>query len=228
VNGLIRAPLTRGKSGVQTVYDVFAVTPLGAGVVDPTAGSALVTAYLTGQELKHLLEYWLVDNPTHPGEWFPRVSGLKFRYDLSRPQFDVVTAIELGHFDRGYHAIDISGTDATLYSLTCPVMLAPILMAIPRLTKGLAFVPKSRSGQPLKSKVDTLDLPGGHTAQLMLPKGTVDRESVATVTSDGAVREIKEWQAIMDYLRRLPAKIPGDLPVIPVDPRAAEVRAITA
>ena len=34
----------KGKSGVQTVYDVFAVAPLGAGVIDPTAGSALVTA----------------------------------------------------------------------------------------------------------------------------------------------------------------------------------------
>jgi len=40
VNGLMRAGLTRGKSGVQTVYDVFAVAPLGAGVVDTTAGSA--------------------------------------------------------------------------------------------------------------------------------------------------------------------------------------------
>jgi 5'-nucleotidase len=226
VNGLIRAPLTRGKSGVQTVYDVFAVTPLGAGVVDSTAGSALVTAYFTGQELKHLLEYWLVDNPTHPGEWFPRVSGLRFRYDPSRPQFDAVTAIELGDLDRGYRAIDISGKDAWLHSLTCPVMLAPILMAIPQLTKGLAFVPKSKAGQPLKSKVEALDLPGGHTAQLMLPQGTVDKESVATTTDKGIVREIKEWQAIMDHLRSLPVKNKGDLPIIPVDERAAEVRAI--
>ena len=53
----MRAGFTRGKSGVQTVYDVFAVAPLGAGVVDTTAGSALVTAYLTGQELKHMLEF---------------------------------------------------------------------------------------------------------------------------------------------------------------------------
>jgi 5'-nucleotidase len=228
VYGLIRAPLTRGKSGIQTVYDVFAVTPLGAGVVDSTAGSALVTAYCFGQELKHLLEYWLVDNPTHPGEWFPRVSGMRFHYDFSRPQFDAVTAIELGDFDRGYRAIDISGKDTRLYSLTCPVMLAPILMAIPRLTKGLAFVPKSKTGHPLKSKVEALDFPGGHTAQLMLPSGTVDKESVATVTEKGVVREIKEWQAIMDHLRGLPVKTKGELPVIPVDERAAEVRAIKA
>ena len=70
-NGMMRAGFTRGKSGVQTVYDVFAVAPLGAGVVDTTAGSALVTGYFTGQELKHLLEFLLVDNPAHPGEYFP-------------------------------------------------------------------------------------------------------------------------------------------------------------
>ena len=72
VNGMMRAGFTRGKSGVQTVYDVFAVAPLGAGVVDTTAGSALVTGYFTGEELKHLLEFFLVDNPAHPGEYFPR------------------------------------------------------------------------------------------------------------------------------------------------------------
>jgi 5'-nucleotidase len=60
----------------------------------------------------------------------------------------------------------------------------------------------------------------------MLPSGTVDKESVATATENGVVREIKEWQAIMDHLRRLAVKNPGELPVIPVDERASEVRAI--
>ena len=85
-NGAMRAGFTRGKSGVQTVYDVFGVAPLGAGVVDPTAGSALVTGYFTGQELKNMLEFLLVDNPAHPGEYFPRTSGMRFRYDPSRPR----------------------------------------------------------------------------------------------------------------------------------------------
>jgi 5'-nucleotidase/UDP-sugar diphosphatase len=226
VNGLMRAGLTRGKSGVQSVYDVFAVAPLGAGVVDPTAGSALVTGWFTGQELKHLLEYWLVDNPTHPGEWFPRVSGMRFRYDLSRPQFDAVTAIELGNIDGGYKAIDISGADGHLYSVTCPLMLAPIIMAIPKLSKGkLTLVPKNKAGQPLKSRVEALELPAS-TPELLPPPGTTDKASVAMGTGKDAGREIKEWQAIMDHLRSLPVKKAGELPVIPVDERAAEVRAI--
>lgn len=227
-NGMMRAGLKRGKTGVQTVYDVFAVAPLGAGVVDKTAGSALVTGYFTGQELKHLLEFFLVDSPAHPGEYFPRTSGLRLRYDPSRPKFDVVTAIELGDLDRGYKPIDITGADTRLYSVTCPLMIAPIIVAIPKYTKGkLTLVPKNKAGQPLKSRVEALDDPRGNTPYLLPPPGTPDKGSIATGTGKEAGHEIKEWQAIMDHLRRLPAK-KGELPVIPVDARANEVRAIKA
>jgi len=226
-NGMLRAGFKRGKSGVQTVYDMFAVAPLGAGVVDPTAGSALVTAYFTGPELKNLVEFFLVDSPAHPGEYFPRASGMRFRYDPSRQKFDVVTAIELGDLDRGYRAIDISGKDEPLYSLTCPLYLGLIIVAIPKFTKGtLALAPKNKAGQPLNSRVEALDIPGANTPYLLPPPGAMDRGSVATASGSNAVREIKEWQAIMDHLRRLPVKSKGELPTIPVDERAAEVRAI--
>jgi len=101
-------------------------------------------------------------------------------------------------------------------------------MALSQLTKGkLKVVPKNREGLPLKSRVEALvDIPRSSTAQLMLPQGSVDQSSIATGAGNGAVQEIKEWQAIMDHLRRLPVKSAGDLPVIPVDERAAEVRAI--
>jgi len=228
-NGLMRASLTRGKSGVQTVYDVFAVAPLGAGVVDTTAGSALVTAWFTGQELKNLLEFFLVDNPAHPGEYFPRGSGMRFRYDLSRPKFDVVTALELGDLDRGYIAIDITGKDERLYSLTCPLMLGIFVVSIPKVTKGkLALVAKNKAGQPLATRLEALDVPRGNSGYLLAPPGQMDRSSIATGTGKDAVNEIKEWQAIMDHLRSLPVKSKGELPVIPVDERAAEVRAIKA
>ncbi|HTO84081.1 MAG TPA: bifunctional UDP-sugar hydrolase/5'-nucleotidase [Methylomirabilota bacterium] len=227
--GMVRAGLKKGKSGVQTVYDVFGVAPLGAGVVDDTAGSALVTAYFTGLELKNLLEFFLVDNPAHPGEYYPRTSGLRFRYDKSRPTFDVVTAIEVGDFDRGYKGIDITGKDARLYSLTCSLYLGIILVAIPKYTKGkLTLQAKNKAGQPLTSRVEALDDPRDDTPYLLPPPGKLDETSIQTSKVAGAPREIKEWQAIMDHLRSLPVS-PGDtLPTIPVDARAAEVRAIRA
>jgi 5'-nucleotidase len=227
VNGTMRAGLSRGRTGVQTVYDVFALAPLGAGIVDTTAGSALVTGYLNGLDLKNLLEYMLVDNPTHPGEFFPRASGMRFRYNLSRPKFDAVTAIELGDIDRGYKPIDISGKSDRLYSLTCPLMVGQFIVAIPKFSKGkLQIVAKNKKGQQLKSKVEALEDPRSSTPDLLSPTGKTDRQSVATGGKNKAAREIKEWQAIMDYLRTLPVKNKGELPVIPVDERAAEVRAI--
>ena len=226
-NGMMRAPLLRGKTGVLTVYDVFAVAPLGAGVVDTTAGSALVTGYFTGHELKNILEFFLVDNPAHPGEYFPRASGMRFRYDTSRPALDVVTAIELGDLDHGYRPIDTSEREGRLYSLTCPLMVGVILAAIPKYSKGkLPLVAKRKDGQPLASRVEALETPHENAGYLLAPPGTVDNASVATAKEDGAIREIKEWQAIMDHLRRLPAKGRGGLPLIPVDERASEVRAV--
>jgi 5'-nucleotidase len=228
-NGTMRSGLMHGKSGVQTVYDVFAVAPLGAGVLDKTAGSTMVTAWFTGHELKNLLEFFLIDNPAHPGEYFPRASGMRFYYDPARPQFDVVTAIELGDLDRGYRAIDITGKDERLYSLSCSLYVGVILAAIPKYTKGkLSLVPKKKDGQPLKSKVEALDMPRSETPDMLPPVGTFDPAGVAAPAKNDAPREIKEWQAIMDHLRSLPVKGAGELPIIPVDARAAEIRAIKA
>ena len=227
VNGLMRAPILRGKTGIQTVYDIFALAPLGGGIVDTTAGSALVTGYFTGEDLKKLLNYFLVDNPTHPGEWFPRTSGLRFHYNLSRGKYDAVTAIELGNYDHGYSPVDITGKDERLYSLTCPIMLGPIIMALSHLTKGkLTIVPKNKEGKPLSSKIEALDLSLSNSPYLMTQTNMTDKNSLATVSTKGVVSEIKEWQAIMDHLRGLPVKNPGELPEIPVDDRAKEVRAI--
>jgi 5'-nucleotidase len=140
-----------------------------------------------------------------------------------------VTAIELGDLARGYEAIDITGKGLRLFSLTCPLYVGVILVVIPKYTKGqLALVAKNKDGQPLKSKVEALEAPRENSGYLLAPPGKVDEGSVARGAAAGGVREIKEWQAIMDHFRSLPVKTGGQLPMIPVDERAAEVRAVKA
>lgn len=225
-SGLMRAGFTAGVSGIQTVYDAFAITPLGQGAADPTAGSALVTAYFTGREVKDLLEFLLVDNPVHPGEYFPRVSGMRFRYDRSRPTYDMVTAVELGDIDSGYRMIDISGAAETLYSLTCPLYFGMIALTFPSASNGaLHLTPKNSAGEPLTSRLEALEAPGNGTPDLLPPRHSVDASSLA-VSPEGVTSEIKEWQAVMDHLRRLPVAADRELPVFPIDARATEVRAI--
>jgi 5'-nucleotidase / UDP-sugar diphosphatase len=145
---------------VQTVYDVFTVAPLGAVVVDDTAGSATMTVYLTGRELKNVLEYCLAGFPGRPGQLFPRASGMRFRYDPSPPMFDAVTGIEVSDLQSGYRSIEITGADKRLYSFACPLFLGKILTAIPKSTKGkLELMPKNAEGQPFNSRAEALSTP---------------------------------------------------------------------
>ncbi len=156
--GMVRAGLLKGTSGVQTAYDVFLLAPLGIGVADQSAGGSLVVG-LSSRDVRSrtALEFLLPGSPNLPGQYFPRVSGMRFRYDLSRPKFDAVTQIELGDLARGYRVIDISDTAKQLYSLACNLYLGIMLASIPKKTNGaLALAPKKKDGTPLKSRADAL------------------------------------------------------------------------
>jgi 5'-nucleotidase len=224
-NGTIRAGLTKGNSGIQTVYDVFALAPLGNGIVDPTAGSAMVKAYITGRELKSLLEFFLIDDPHHPGEYWPRVSGMRLYYDPSRPKFDQVTAMELGDLDRGYSPIDFSESATRLYSLTCSLYLGLIIAILPKISKGaVQLVPKKADGTPIKTRTDAIADPREATGTGNL-HGSGSMESEVAVTSAGQ-KEVKEWQAIMDYLVSLPNKNTDGISILEKNDRTREVRVI--
>jgi 5'-nucleotidase len=226
-NGLMRNGLTRGTSGVQTVYDVFAVAPAGSGVLEMSPGSTMVTGYLTGREIKNVLEFCLASTPARPGDYFPRASGLRFTYDPGRPAFDRVTEVALGDIDRGYAPIDITDTE-TLYGVTSPLFFALMVAAIPQLTDGrLELVAKNRDGAPLQSRVEAIALPAPVTPDLLPQAGTsLNLTDVVERTADGVPVEIKEWEAIMQFLQALPVETPDALPVVPTDARASEQRFI--
>jgi 5'-nucleotidase len=221
-NGIIRAGLVRGTSGIQTVYDVFSLAPLGAGIVDDTAGSAMVTAYFTPAELKNLLEFFLVDDPNHPGEYFPRVSGLRFRYDPARPRFDQVQSLELGSLGSGYEPLELDS--GRLLSFSTSLYVGLIVAAIPRLSKGaLSLQPKKADGSVLANRTEAIADPRASSGPYVLPVGaSLDRASTAL---DAAQREIKEWQAVMDYLRDLPDRGEDGLPILRKQKSLREERA---
>ena len=224
-NGLIRAGLNKGSSGIQSVYDVFALAPLGNGIADDTAGSAMVKGYFTGYELKNLLEFFLLDDPVLPGQYFPRTSGLRFTYDPSGPKLNSIENIELGNLDDGYRPIDTSKSSERLFSFACSLYAGQILVGIPKLTGGaLELVPKKKDGSPIKSGTEALVDPRSSRGPFVLgAKTSVDSGIAVTDTSQ---LEIKEWQAIMDYFVKLPDKNDNGISILKMDPRAREVRAI--
>ena len=70
--------------------------------------------------------------------------------------------------------------------MSCPLIVGQLIVGIPKFTKGkLTFAPKNREGQPLKSKVDALDMPRNETPDLLAPAGTMDVSSVATEAGNG-------------------------------------------
>ncbi|MFM7395092.1 MAG: bifunctional metallophosphatase/5'-nucleotidase [Cyanobium sp.] len=222
-NGIIRAGLIKGRSGVQTVYDVFSLAPLGSGIIDATAGSALVTAWFTPAEIRTILEFFLQDDPNHPGEFFPRVSGMRFSYDPARPRFDQVIAIELGDRQRGYEPLDPGSSD--LISLSTSLYAGLIMAAIPKLSGGaLPLQPKLADGTPLTNRTEAIADPRASSSpNLLAAHASLDPGSTAL---DAARREIKEWQAVMDYLRDLPDRDDDGLPILRKDATALEVRAL--
>jgi 5'-nucleotidase len=222
-NGIIRAGLIRGRSGVQTVYDVFSLAPLGSGIVDATAGSALVTAWFTPAEIRTILEFFLQDDPNHPGEFFPRVSGMRFTYDPARPRFDQVIGLELGDLQQGYEPLDPGSTE--LLSLSTSLYAGLIMAAIPKLSRGaLTLQPKLADGTPLTNRTEAIADPRDSSSpNLLAAHASLDPGSTAL---DAARREIKEWQAVMDYLRDLPDRADDGLPILRKDAAAREVRAI--
>ena len=225
-NGLIRAGLKKGSSGVQSVYDVFALAPLGNGIVDDTAGSAMVKGYFTGYELKSLLEFFLLDDPVLPGQYFPRTSGLRFTYDPYGPKFNSITTIELGNIDHGYKPIDLSKSATDLFSLAVPLYAGLILVGIPKLTGGaLELVAKKQDGSPIKTRTEALVDPRSSSGPFVLGAKTSVESDIAV--TDKSRLEIKEWQAIMDYLENLPDKNDSGISILKKDRRAKEVRAIT-
>jgi len=225
--GMVRAGLKKGSSGIQSSYDIFLLAPLGIGVRDESAGGSLIVSYLTGNEIKNCLEYLLVGNPNLPGQYFPRVSGMRFKFDETRPKFDWVTQIELGDLDNGYRTISISTDASEIYSVSCNLFFGLILKSIPQTTKGvLRLAPKKKDGTLLTSRTDALP-EHSSTPFLLPPHGIIDENEVFMADDDpNSLAEIKEWQAIMNYLKSNPNKNDQGISILSMDEQAMENRAI--
>lgn len=201
-NGTLRDDLIKGRHGVQSVSDLFRIAPLGIGQFDDEPGYPMIKAYLSAREIKNLLEVLLLAYHLRSDSYYPRVSGLRFSYNPWRVPFDRVSRIEIGDAERGYRELALD--DPRLYSIAATSYVGSFTWLVPELTKGLLdLVPKDAEGRPLARIEDAI----------------VDQDPAR----DG-VQELKEWQALLDHIRRLP-DVDGDgLADIPTTGAAAEAR----
>ena len=91
---------------------------------------------------------------------------------------------------------------------------------------GVSLVPKKKDGTPIKSRAEALPETPQIGPYLLPPKGTIEEDQTVRGAGANSSMEIKEWQAIMEYLKTLPKKNDREVCSLVMDERAAENRTI--
>lgn len=140
-SGTVRDNILKGKSGIITVPDVFRVMSLGRAN-DTLPGYPLAKIYITGHELKNLMEVLLL-----PGgdDGYVFVSGIKVYYNPKKMMLRKVYKIEVNG-----KPIPLSKKDTTLYGITADTYLLSFIGRVKSLSHGLVNVePKTADGKPV-------------------------------------------------------------------------------
>jgi 5'-nucleotidase len=88
---------------------------------------------------------------------------------------------------------------------------------------GMSLVPKKQDGTPMESRAEAL--PDNQSGPYILPpKGSIDKGQVVHGVGAAASMEIKEWRAIMNYLKSLPTKNENGITMLVMDEGAKENR----
>ena len=186
-SGTIRENLLKGENGIITTADVFRVMSLGRGY-DKVPGYPLAMIYLTGKEIKSLMEI-LNMSRTKGGDGYLYTSGIKIFTNSKKIILHKVRKVEINGKE-----IDISKHDKNLYSITANTYLLSFFGRIKEMSHGLVkVVPKDKDGNPV----------------------TDMKNQLIDINSDKAgIQEAKEWIALIEYMKSF-KKGDKNLPVIP-------------
>jgi len=194
VAGLIRDEIIQGSTGQQLANDIFRISPLGSGAYDDAPGYSLAQIYLTGRDIKNLLEALMLA-PKMSSANYPFWSGIKYKYNPRRIMLDQVYEVSIGSEEAGYKKIDLSKDNKKLYSLTTNNYVLEFVEIIGEATFGLLkVVPKNELGKTVQD-VKTLIIDG----QDLKP----------------GLQEIKEWAAVVGYVSNFPDINGNGIPDIP-------------
>lgn len=173
--GVIRDKLV---PGVLSAPDIFSVMSLGSGS-DNIPGYPLARLYVTGKELKNILEILQVAYKSSPDNYC-YYSGLRVEYDPDKGLLKKISRIEINNPDGSVRMVDLSKKNKTLYSITANSYMLEFIGIIKKMSFGLInVVPKDVSGNPVTDmKNAIIDMNG----------------SVA------GIQEGKEWLALLEYI----------------------------
>lgn len=194
--GLIRDSFLKGK---VTTADVFQVLSLGIGK-DGVAGYPLMSFYVTGKELKDILEVEASVAPFKKIGAHLQVSGVKFTFNPHRILFDKVTQVSVENEKGSYEPLDYN----KLYRVCSNLYAGGMINFISKVTYGLLSIePKDKNGNGLSDLKQAI---------IYMDK------------SSGKEKELKQWIALLQYMRSFPDTNKNGIPDIPDKYRLPEGR----
>ncbi|TNJ37507.1 bifunctional metallophosphatase/5'-nucleotidase [Chlorobaculum thiosulfatiphilum] len=174
VLGCIRASLYRGDIRVSDVFQTASLGPVQYGY----CGNTIIVLYLTGRDLKNLLEVHTSIAPSKKDALLS-VSGIRFRHNPRRMIFDRVTSVEVEGADKRFRPVERE----RLYSVAINAYLASLIDLVGKKSHGiLKITPRDETGNPVNAK----------------------DEPRLTVTRNG--EPLREWVALAEYLSSFPEK----------------------
>lgn len=172
--GVLRDRILKGK---LTAPDIFRVMSLGSGK-DNIPGYALARMYITGKELKSVLEILQVAYKSSPDNYC-FYSGFRVRYNPEKGLFRKIKKIDIVQKDGSLEDVDFSKKNNKLYSVTANSYMLEFMGIIKKMSFGLInVVPKDENG----NRVDVKNI-------------VIDMDE-----SQPGLQEGKEWLALMEYL----------------------------
>ena len=162
----------------QTAPDIFRIMSMGLGD-DRVPGYPLARLYVTGKELKSILEILPIAYKSTPG-YYIYYSGFRVEYDPDKGMLKKIKKIEIVTPDGSNRNVDFSKKSEALYSITANTYTIAFIGIIKKMSFGLInVVPKDAAGNPITD----------------MKTAIMDFDD----TKDG-LQEGKEWLALMEYL----------------------------
>jgi 5'-nucleotidase len=166
------------EPGIQTVPDIFRVMPLGSGK-DDIPGYALSRLYITGKELKSVLEILQIAGKSD-AENYCYYSGIKVEFNPDKGLFRKIRKIEIIHPDGSTADVNFSKKNKALYSVTADSYMLEFIGIIKKMSFGLInVVPKDEAGNKV-TDMKTM---------------VIDMDEKQTGLQEG-----KEWLALIEFL----------------------------
>ncbi|HZY25372.1 MAG TPA: 5'-nucleotidase C-terminal domain-containing protein, partial [Bacteroidales bacterium] len=173
--GVLRDKILVGK---LTAPDIFRVMSLGSGN-DNVPGYGLSRMYVTGKELKSILEILQVAYKSSP-DYYCYYSGIRVEYNPDKGLLKKIKKIEIVHSDGSLINVDFSKKNKSLYSVTANSYMVEFMGIIKKMSFGLIrVIPKDAAGNKIEDmKTAVIDM---------------DENRLG-------VQEGKEWLALLEYL----------------------------